>query len=163
MNKLNWLHFLLFWELFKNLKILIIIKNKNDNNVFIMTPFPKKADLFESLTRCNRPLQCCKVSIQLQSPIFDSGDRLWCGARLAVPWEASTLISSFWRGILGVNTVKTLCSPHLSWRQPVPQHISQRQASLPLLPWEEILVWGCEFVIKIADDIFLIRSKNTSG
>lgn len=35
----------------------------------------KKTGIFESLTRYYRPLLCFKVSIQLQAPLFDSGDR----------------------------------------------------------------------------------------
>lgn len=29
-----------------------------------------KADIYKSLTRCYRPLPCCKVSIQLGPPTF---------------------------------------------------------------------------------------------
>lgn len=101
----------------------------------------RKTDIFESLTRCYRPSPCCKVSIQLQSPLFDSGDRLWCGARLAVLREVSILISSTWSRIFGVNTVKTLCSPRVSWRQLVPQHISQRKGLSTSVAMRENLVW----------------------
>lgn len=101
-----------------------------DNNLRLILkegPHKKlKADIYESLIRCYRPYPCCKVSIQLQSPLFDSGDRLWCGARLAVLREVSILISSIQSRIFGVNTVKNLRSPHLSRRQLVPKQISQR-------------------------------------
>lgn len=126
----------------------------------------RKTDVFESLTRCYRPSPCCKVSIQLQSPLFDSGDRLWCSARLAVLREASILISSTWSRIFGVNTVKTLRSPHLSRRQLVPQHISQRQASIPPSPREQI--WcECECIKEKVcrwQFFFLLKRRaNTSG
>lgn len=92
----------------------------------------------QGLTRCYRPSPCCKVNIWLQSPLFDSGDRLWCGACLAVLREAFILISSTWSRISGVSTVKTLRSPHLRRRQLVPKYISQRQAPIPPSPPEKI-------------------------
>lgn len=108
----------------------------------------RKTDTFESLTRCYRPLPCCKVSIQLQSPLFDSDDRLWCGARLAVLREASILISSTWSRIFVVNTVK---NPLQSSCQPKTTCATAHQSKTGLntsVAMRENLAWECEYIKK---------------
>lgn len=105
----------------------------------------------ESLTGRYRPSPCLKWASSCSSPAF------WGWQRTNVEpawrcWERCLFWSTpLWNRISEVNTVKTLRRPRVSWRQRVPQHISQRRASIPLTPREK---W-CE-----GDECFFLKKKN---
>lgn len=142
--------FFIYLYLFGNFHSIILYPVSNKRRPILKAWSKKrKTDTFESLTRCYRPLPCCKVSIQLQSPLFDSGDRLWCGARLAVLREASILISSTWSRIFVVNTVK---NPLQSSCQPKTTCATAHQSKTGLntsVAMRENLAWECEYIKKI--------------
>lgn len=104
-----------------------------------------QSDIFWSLTGCYRPLPCLKWASSC-SPHFVTLATDRRGACLAVLGEVSILINSARNRISEVNTVKTLCSPRVSRRQLVPQHISQRRASVPPMPREKIWCEGTEYI-----------------
>lgn len=115
--------------------------------------YPSSTDIFGSLTRCYRPLPCCKVSIQLQSPLFDSGDRLmWSSpssAERGVYSDQLHLEQDIWSEHCQ-NPLQSSCQPKTTCAT---THQSETGLSTSVA-MRENLVWVCEYIKKkFSDDI----------